>query len=402
MKRKVLIFSILLCCCMCLLAGCENTTNESNKTSEDKEVTQVGKLDLEVDKIASFSEGLAMVKIDGKYGYIDNLGNTVIEPKYDKAESFSDGLALVCMAESSDSYSTNYNCGYIDTQGNIVIDLKYENGKSFIDGIAVVKSGIYGIVIDKNGNELYSNIYYVSTTVLNDGLLMVSATDADLPKEYNGQYTIIDSNNEFKSILTKGIAGTTGCANNLCSVKQLYDDNGNTIRTDSELGGKYGYVDYQGNLVIDYKYDYAETFSEDLAKIVLDGKIGFINNKGELVIDNKYDAQESYFVYPSSFSDGLVIISTTSGLVALDKTGTEVFTLSDNYNIVDSIYVNGIALIRKDKNYVFIDAKGKELFEEYNYAEGFSDGLAYVKTGDNTFEFINTSGKIIIAGTIND
>ena len=42
-----------------------------------------------------FKEGLAPVKIEGKFGYIDRRGTMVIRPRYDSASPFSEGLALV-------------------------------------------------------------------------------------------------------------------------------------------------------------------------------------------------------------------------------------------------------------------------------------------------------------------
>ena len=44
------------------------------------------------DKPSASSELLAMVMIDGKYGYIDTLGGFVIDPKYPLARSFSNGF----------------------------------------------------------------------------------------------------------------------------------------------------------------------------------------------------------------------------------------------------------------------------------------------------------------------
>ncbi|NLU32346.1 MAG: WG repeat-containing protein [Clostridiaceae bacterium] len=42
-----------------------------------------------------FSNGLAAVCVDGKFGYISKNGDFVIEPEFDYAERFCDGLALV-------------------------------------------------------------------------------------------------------------------------------------------------------------------------------------------------------------------------------------------------------------------------------------------------------------------
>jgi len=56
----------------------------------------------------SFSEGLAAVELNGKYGFIDKKGNLVIQPVYDNAYLFPEGLALVFL---------NGKRGYIDTKG---------------------------------------------------------------------------------------------------------------------------------------------------------------------------------------------------------------------------------------------------------------------------------------------
>jgi hypothetical protein len=47
------------------------------------------------DQADDFSEGLARVQKDNKWGYIDKTGKFVIPPKFDEASSFSQGWALV-------------------------------------------------------------------------------------------------------------------------------------------------------------------------------------------------------------------------------------------------------------------------------------------------------------------
>jgi hypothetical protein len=47
---------------------------------------------------SGFSEGLASVcDRRGKFGYIDRSGNYFIEPQFQAADSFSEGLALVSL-----------------------------------------------------------------------------------------------------------------------------------------------------------------------------------------------------------------------------------------------------------------------------------------------------------------
>lgn len=67
------------------------------------------------DDVQPFSEGMAAVKKKGVWGYINNLGQEVISPKYDLAEPFINGRALVGI--ECEEY-----CGerYIDTQGEVI------------------------------------------------------------------------------------------------------------------------------------------------------------------------------------------------------------------------------------------------------------------------------------------
>jgi hypothetical protein len=50
---------------------------------------------IEYDDAESFSEGLARVKKNGKWGFIDKTGKVVIPFEYDWVYSFSEGLAEV-------------------------------------------------------------------------------------------------------------------------------------------------------------------------------------------------------------------------------------------------------------------------------------------------------------------
>ena len=80
---------------------------------------------------SSFSEGLAPVQIIGKWGlrngnmkngvkgiwgngYIDKKGNFIIPPNFDHASSFSEGLASV---------QINEKWGYVNKKGAFVIHL---------------------------------------------------------------------------------------------------------------------------------------------------------------------------------------------------------------------------------------------------------------------------------------
>ena len=81
------------------------------------------------DYVAEYSEGLAWVRLNGKYGFIDKSGTEVIPCKYDYAYFFSEGLAEVKL---------NGKYGFIDKSGRLVIPCKYDGTYSFSEGLAKV------------------------------------------------------------------------------------------------------------------------------------------------------------------------------------------------------------------------------------------------------------------------
>ncbi len=57
-------------------------------------------IQLQFDGAYSFSEGVALVKMDDKYGYINSEGQVVIKQQYDDAGTgFSEGLVHVKIGE---------------------------------------------------------------------------------------------------------------------------------------------------------------------------------------------------------------------------------------------------------------------------------------------------------------
>ena len=77
-------------------------------------------LPVEYDKMGNFSEGLAWVSSNGKYGYIDGKGTLVIDTLFTSATDFNDGVAFV-------SYNGRMGSIKVKEESDIIPDLVIED-----------------------------------------------------------------------------------------------------------------------------------------------------------------------------------------------------------------------------------------------------------------------------------
>ncbi|MCQ4086557.1 WG repeat-containing protein [Saccharibacillus sp. JS10] len=94
-----------------------------------------------------FSEGLAPVMKNGKWGYIDKKGKMIIKPQFDGAAPMSEGLAL---------FLQNGKYGYLNAKGKVIVKAQYTGGQSFSEGRAAVKVG--GSLSDRSGKWGYIGV----------------------------------------------------------------------------------------------------------------------------------------------------------------------------------------------------------------------------------------------------
>ncbi len=181
------------------------------------------------DEVDEFSEGLARVKVDGKYGYIDYNGKMVVEPSFVLAKRyFYNGLAGVYIdtVEWQQWKDGKHLCyarkvGFIDKTGRYVIKPQYDNAGNFLHGLAWIEiGGKYGF-IDKAGN-------------------MVVEPQFDWRPEYeykNGFY-IVSKNSKYY-----GLVDTTGkiIFEPQSFVEPIFYEGYAQISTDEKLNG-FGYL----------------------------------------------------------------------------------------------------------------------------------------------------------------
>ena len=111
----------------------------------DSDLKTVLQLEPVYEWVEHFSEGLAAVKKDGKWGFIDTHGREVIPAAYSRVEAFREGLAVVQKEQL---------WGYMDTSGSLVIPCMFQYAGPFKNGIACVGKDWYEWDIDRQGRQV--------------------------------------------------------------------------------------------------------------------------------------------------------------------------------------------------------------------------------------------------------
>ena len=271
----------------------EKKEARKKKKVEKKKKYKVGKvvISLKYDWARSFSEGLAPVRLNGKYGYINKSGKLVLPLKYEDAWDFREGLAPV---ELSGMW------GYINKSGKLVIPLKYQSAGFFSEGLAHVKLfGKYGF-IDKSGKVVVPFKYY-DARAFSEGLASVCLEEHIDNIGLSYLWGFIDkSGNTVIPHLYYRVSdfheGLANIGNAIITISEPLIDKSNKwvqwpfreyygdwyfiegfARVCSHSNHKWGFIDKSKKSVVPPKYDEARHFSEGLAAVSLNGKWGFIS-----------------------------------------------------------------------------------------------------------------------------
>jgi len=253
-----------------------------------------------------FSDGMAAVKKDGMWGYIDRLGQWIITPEYNyPIGDYSTGISYVgkqfidvygkpvfegIRYENARGFSpkgeqalaavqVSGKWGYINLTGEYVITPKYDDAGDFRDSgdglsLAPVKvGGIWGYV-DRKGRELIMSNF-------------------DYAWSFSG---------EFAAVMVEGSVGfinRTGAY----TIKPQFIHAGAFYngRAPVRIGNKTGYINDTGRLVIPAKFHDGGEFNNGLAPVATDNRWGYINVSGKIVIPPLYDNARP-------FSEGLAAV----------------------------------------------------------------------------------------------
>lgn len=252
----------------------------------------------EYSEVSVFSGGYCAVRLEDKWGYVNQTGGRVISIRFPEAGAFVGELAPVMDAEG-------YRY-YIDTKGNKkrvvttveplegltlltgemfgalsngswhlcslgggIIAGDYEACSAISGGFALVRqNGMWGAV-DVTGNEKFPFKY---ADVALDEKAVAYRNDRLFLKENTG-YQMYDG------------AGVVIGTEIFDDAKVFYDGTYAAVMQ----GNKWGFIDKEGAWKITPQYEDARSFSNGYAAVCVNGKWGFINEANEMVIEPQFE-----------------------------------------------------------------------------------------------------------------
>ncbi|TAF67294.1 MAG: WG repeat-containing protein [Cytophagales bacterium] len=284
-------------------------------------------------KTGTFYQGIARYEEKGKFGYMRQNGNILIEAQFDDADvKFYEEMAWVRIGKKY---------GFVNSEtAQIEIPVEYDQVSRFEDGFATVRLG------SKKGKISKSKIVY--------------GIERPMKSIINDPY--------FKKIYDK--AGAFQGVDEKMRAKVRHKDE-----------GKWGFVDEQGELVIAAEYDEVSDFEDNIAWVKIDNKCGLIDPEGHTIVPIEYDE-----IAPKKFEESLVRV---------EKSNRYGFVNNSGELIVPCIYDEagyfreGLAYVKKDNKYGFVDESGEvviplrydeiQIYEKYF---GFYKGKAKMRIGN--------------------
>lgn len=338
---------------------------------------------------------------NGKWGFMDRTGRVVIAPAFDAERDFFHGLAAVALPEGK--------WGFIDESGKLSITARFDEVRDFIEELAPVRISRKWGYIDTSGQmviephfqsagefhgglariHLWSKVACTSGTFTSDdaplyAFHLLEDDQSDLPSCFpqGGKFGYIDKTG--KVVIAPQFFVAQDFAEGLAAV-----------RVEETRESKYGYVDRTGHIVIEPRFNQAGPFSEGLAAVetsarvvgnqVVDIAWGFIDRAGVLKIPDKYN-------FAGNFSEGFARVAIKLGVSVgyIDHDGK--MTIPARFEQAWD-FSEGLAPVCSDDCF-YIDRTGSKVLKNYQAWWPFSDGLAVIGLREPQV-YIDKKGRVV-------
>lgn len=212
------------------------------------------------ENVLPFSEGLAGVKREGRWGFIDRHGKEVIAPRFRAVRPFHQGRAVV------ETGLTDQPVGVIDSSGTLTLGrpAPLEIPPQPEPLTIYMHEGKVGYQ-DESGKPVIEPLYNQGGK-FSEGLV---------PVQREGHWMWVNRSGEVTADFPAGIAFAEPLSEGL-----------SLVTADRDGGDRgFGYVDRNGKWAVQPIWDEAEPFKDGVARVGRwrDNKVVYINRTGDIV-----------------------------------------------------------------------------------------------------------------------
>ena len=243
----------------------------------------------EITKI--YGNDMYVVKQAGKQILIDKEGKQLLTSGFDEIK------AVMKNKENGVIYVQNGKYGVMKSTGEVIIEPQYEDLKEAKTGLLIAqKTGNYGVIDIANQAKVDFN--YVSIAYYEKADIYIAEkidyTNDIIDNEFNiRQSGFLTELNETKGYFSLKQGEEDKYYNFKFEEKSIAETFTNNTLFKSKKDGKYGFVDKNGKVIVDYNYDDAtEQNSFGYAGIKKDGKWGAIDINGKIIQEPTYNLED--------------------------------------------------------------------------------------------------------------
>ncbi len=272
----------------------------------------------------SNKEGELLIYENGKYGVINTKGAELIKPEYDyiSGDSYYTNEKKYALSGYilGTTTSNGYRYGYMDYKRKKLLDTEYNEiirlggiGSENTDKDIILvakKDGQYGMVknkkvvldfryqsIDYSGvNNLFIVTRSSKTGVYNSvGKKILAVKYEDVQVHNNYIETKLKDETAYYNLIGNRIDKSTIKEDDSEDEKQETENVSSKRLIPKEEKGKWGFVDQNDNVIIDYKYEKVTEFNQyGFAGVELNGKWGSIDESGTQIVEPIYNLDNFY------------------------------------------------------------------------------------------------------------
>lgn len=356
------------------------------------------------DDVATFSEGAAAVKVNGKWGFIDNAGSWLIKPQYTEENGFDElnKAGELTFVENFLPVKIQGKWGFMNRAGEMIIAAIYDDVRPFSEGLAAVALNKKWGYMDTGGQMVISP-QFDACGPFKEGLALITVDKGTvtgwspfigLTKKAVREYVYVDRAgkiaitgpfsdvvpSEWQHAIFSGAIPRRSAAITASKLSSFSEG----LAATRTKAGVLNFIDKQGQPVLEFNKEMIALypFHNDIAYLKnKDDKMLVINKAGKRLTEAQYSFIGEYS------GDGLTVAAVENQYGYINQSFR--FIIGPKFEDAGAFFEK-LAPVKEDNKWRYIDTAGKYVNTlQFEAATDFRAGVAFVKT-QGKYTLINT------------